>query len=361
MKSQFSMAIAGRRLLLFCGLGLMGVSMAMAQIGAEGQPENRTKQPNAGQREPREAAGQPRTAERQPREAGQPRTERREPAADSPARTDREPRERTDEARSREEGRGERRSLGLRFGREEADGLTIETVEQGGFAAQAGLRAGDRIVSVDGRPIRSGRMFSAYLSGLGGRRVPVIIEREGRQMTAHLSPPMADGQGPWLGVFLQQGEDNARGATVTHVYPAGPAARAGVRSGDVIVAVDGKQVAGPAELIETIDGLKAGAKTEITVLRGDREVPLAATLVSRESFIYQPRREFNGDENLLEPGQEERWAQEHQHDDFYDIPEYAMELEAHRRLAEQHERIEHLIQQLRGEVQALREELKTRR
>jgi C-terminal processing protease CtpA/Prc len=238
--------------------------------------------------------------------------------------------------------------------------LTIESIEEESFAAQAGLRAGDRVVSVDGRPIRNGRMFSAYLSGQGGRRVPVIIEREGRQMTAHLSPPMADGQGPWLGVFLQQSDENARGATVTHVYPAGPAARAGFRTGDVIVAVDQKPIEGPAELIETIDGMKAGGKAEITVLRGDRELKLATTLASRESFIFQARRDSGGEENL-EPGQEERWAQEHQHDDFYDIPEYAMELEAHRRLAEQHERIENLIQELRKEVQAMREELKTRR
>jgi membrane-associated protease RseP (regulator of RpoE activity) len=144
------------------------------------------------------------------------------------------------------------------------------------------------------------------------------------------------------------------------VYPAGPAARAGLRSGDVIVAVDAKPIAGPAELIETIDGLKASSKAEITVLRGERELKLVTTLASRESFIFQPSRETGGEENL-EPGQAERWAQEHEHDDFYDIPEYAMELEAHRRLAEQHERIENLIQELRKEVQALREELKTRR
>jgi hypothetical protein len=128
----------------------------------------------------------------------------------------------------------------------------------------------------------------------------------------------------------------------------------------VIIAVAGKDVAGPAELIETIDGLKPGTKTEITVLRGDRELKLATSLATRDSFVFQQRAEEFGDENL-EAGQGERWAQHHSHDDFYDIPEYAMEVEAHRRLAEQHERIENLIQELRKEVQALREELKTRR
>jgi HPt (histidine-containing phosphotransfer) domain-containing protein len=79
-----------------------------------------------------------------------------------------------------------------------------------------------------------------------------------------------------------------------------------------------------------------------------------AKLSNRNQFVFSGPRE-------LDQGEGEQWADQHEHDDFFDIPEYAMELEAHRRLAEQHERIENLIQQLRGEVQALREELKAKR
>jgi hypothetical protein len=118
--------------------------------------------------------------------------------------------------------------------------------------------------------------------------------------------------------------------------------------------VNGQQVAGPEQLVKAIEQLEAGKKTEFTVLRRDQEMKLSATLADRDPFM------FSGFRNL-EPGLVEEWAEDHDHDEFYDIPEHAMELEAHRRLAEQHERIENLIQQLRTEVQALREELKTRR
>jgi hypothetical protein len=166
-------------------------------------------------------------------------------------------------------------------------------------------------------------------------------------------------RGPWLGVFLQEASEQDasntdRGAAVTHIFPASPAARAGFRSGDVITAVNGQQVAGPEQLVEAIEQLDADKKTEFTVLRRDQQMKLSATLAGRDPFMSSGFRN-------LEPGQEEQWAEDHDHDEFYDIPEHAMELEAHRRLAEQHERIENLIQQLRTEVQALREELKTRR
>lgn len=210
-----------------------------------------------------------------------------------------------------------------------------------------------------GSDARAGQRIPA-----NGERAADPGDRAGRQADRRTGDGREQGQsrrdgqgrsrGPWLGVYLEQAGDNDRGASVTHVFPASPASRAGFRGGDVILAVNGQQVAGPSELVETIDQLEAGKRAEFTVLRRDQEVKLTATLADRGPFT------FSAFENL-EPGQADEWAEDHEHDEFYDIPEHAMELEAHRRLAEQHERIENLIQQLRSEVQALREELKTRR
>jgi S1-C subfamily serine protease len=335
MKSTNFLAIAGRGVLLMGGVAVMATSLALAQIGAQGQAQ--TRQPPKADAAAPSAEAPVDPADRRPRQPAE-RSAVERPEADRPASAE----------------RPTPATLGLTLSGEGDAGLSVSKVEPDSLAAQAGLRASDRIVSVEGRPVRNARMLMAYLSGQDGRRVPVVVERDGRQINVQLITTEARGDGPWLGVFLEQGDDQERGAKVTHVYPAGPAARAGLRSGDVILAANGDQIETSADLIDAIDRLKAGGQVELLVQRRDNQFKLTAKLATRNSFI------FHGPRNL-EPGQEEQWAQEHDHVDFYDIPEYAMELEAHRRLAEQHERIENLIQQLRGEVQALREELKARR
>jgi membrane-associated protease RseP (regulator of RpoE activity) len=328
--------LAGRGVLLVGGVAVMATSLALAQIGSQTQAQTRV---------PKQAGSAPSAAE-SPREPVE-RTPARQPSA-------RQPNERSGEERAASRERRAPASLGLKVAGEGDAGLTVSSVEPDSLAAQAGLQANDRIVSIEGHPVRNSRALIAYLNGQDGRQVPIVIERDGRQHTIELTTTAASADGPWLGVFLEQGEDGERGAKVTQVYPAGPAARAGVRRGDVVVAVNGADVQSASDLIDAIDQLKAGGKAELTVLRGENQVKLVANLMPRSSFIVTGPRH-------LEPGAEEQWAVDHNHDDFYDIPEYAMEVEAHRRLAEQHERIENLIQQLRTEVQALREEIKARR
>jgi hypothetical protein len=347
----------GRGLVLVGGVTVMGVSLALAQLAAQSQARAQVRQPEqpaAGQRQPLdrpgEAARQPgerQPAERQPAER-RPAERRRGEQPIEPADDRRDDRQEDDARRERPEG------LGFQVEGEGEKGLIVSSVEREGMAGRAGLRTNDKIVSVDGRPLRNSRQLMAYLSGQDGRRVPVVVERDGKQMTIQLMTTPANSDGAWLGIFLEQGEEGSKGATITQVYPAGPAARAGLRSGDVILAVNGEECLECAGLIETLEKQKAGEKIQLTVQRGDQQIKVDAKLANRNQFVFSGPRD-------LEPGQADQWSDSHEHDDFFDIPEYAMELEAHRRLAEQHERIENLIQQLRGEVQALREELKAKR
>jgi len=70
-----------------------------------------------------------------------------------------------------------------------------------------------------------------------------------------------------------------RGVLVVRLDPRGPAARAGMRVGDVIVAVTGRPVKTLGELRAAIGQHKIGETLELTVRREKASVTLKVTLV----------------------------------------------------------------------------------
>src|SRR5581483_3783721 len=90
----------------------------------------------------------------------------------------------------------------------------------------------------------------------------------------------------WLGVYLSD-RDSDRGATVAHVYPSGPAARAGLYPGDVIQQINGQQVSSGNDLVTSLEQMKPGDKIELSVLRNNEPTKVTATLGSRDSFIFR--------------------------------------------------------------------------
>ncbi len=71
------------------------------------------------------------------------------------------------------------------------------------------------------------------------------------------------------------------GVLVTSVRPGGPAAAADIRSGDLILGVDGQEVRGIHELVDRIAGLGAGRRVHIQVLRGKRRLEFELTTGAR--------------------------------------------------------------------------------
>ncbi len=77
----------------------------------------------------------------------------------------------------------------------------------------------------------------------------------------------------WIGVQIQPVTDEiadslglktTKGALVAEAQPAGPASKAGIKSGDVILGVDGQPVDGPRELARKIASLGPDAKATLT-------------------------------------------------------------------------------------------------
>jgi serine protease Do len=91
----------------------------------------------------------------------------------------------------------------------------------------------------------------------------------------------------WVGVSLQDvnqelaksfGMDVPRGGVVTEVRPGGPADRAGLKAGDVIVGFDGKPIAGSGDLPPRVGATKPGESKTVTVLRDGKEQTLSLTI-----------------------------------------------------------------------------------
>jgi len=162
-----------------------------------------------------------------------------------------------------------------------AQGAVVTRVRAGSPAETAGLKAGDVIVSLDGKPVSSDQELH-NLEGLGaaGAAVKVGVVREGKTISVNavlkaqeLHTVKGDGLDQRLAgaQFTDSGESLRRrgitGVTVSRIAEASRAYQSGLRGGDVIVAVNQRDIDNSADF-ERI------AKTQprqlvFTVVRGD--------------------------------------------------------------------------------------------
>ncbi|MGI8794240.1 MAG: S1C family serine protease [Acidimicrobiales bacterium] len=75
------------------------------------------------------------------------------------------------------------------------------------------------------------------------------------------------------------------GALVTVVTPNTGAQAAGIRSGDVIVEVDGNAIDDPQALVDALEKHKPGDEVKITLQRGDQRLTVTATLGQRPASV----------------------------------------------------------------------------
>jgi putative serine protease PepD len=81
----------------------------------------------------------------------------------------------------------------------------------------------------------------------------------------------------YLGVGTTQ-STGTTGASVGSVTAGSPAASAGLKTDDVVTAIDGKQITGTSDLVAAIAGHSPGDKINLTVRRGSNTLTLTATL-----------------------------------------------------------------------------------
>jgi serine protease Do len=101
----------------------------------------------------------------------------------------------------------------------------------------------------------------------------------------------------WLGVYIQRltpeaaenlGLGDRRGALVSDVTSGGPAEKAGIRSGDVIMAFNGKEIKDEHELPPIVASTVPGKKVDVRLVREGKEITLAVMIAEMEGEPGKP-------------------------------------------------------------------------
>jgi len=220
-----------------------------------------------------------------------------------------------------------------------ARGAGVKEVKADSPAAKAGIKAGDVITRFDGEPVRSVAQLQRLVrEAPAGRPVPVEVSRDGapQKLTATLErgKGLAFGEDMWsqiaprgpeppeppepptppeppvlrwhehgkegsfrfelgdrgprkLGVQYQpiSGQlakyfhlSDDEGILVVSVDADGPAGKAGMKAGDVILKIEGNAVHNDGDLRHTVRGLEPGKVATITVQREGKPVDLKVTI-----------------------------------------------------------------------------------
>ena len=158
---------------------------------------------------------------------------------------------------------------------------------EGGPAAKAGVRPGDIILKFDGHPIIEPSELARYVSDLKpGSEAKLTLWREGGEkdiivrvgviedvaQATEVTPELAKSR---LGLAVrpllpQEGRQSDVNGGLVVERSTGAAARAGIQTGDVVLAVNGHPVTEPGQLRDFV--AKADKRLALLVQRGNNRL-----------------------------------------------------------------------------------------
>jgi len=132
-------------------------------------------------------------------------------------------------------------------------------------AAQAGLRSGDRIVSIDGEPVVGWSGLQEKIRAHGGQPVTMEVERRGARETLRVVPAVHEETDPVETVKHGRIGISAvpRAAQVTVISPDSSAGRGGVQTFDKVVKLDGVPVGNWEQLQEQLSARSDALKLDV--------------------------------------------------------------------------------------------------
>lgn len=184
--------------------------------------------------------------------------------------------------------RGELGILGTELNSELAKAMKVDA-QRGAFvsqvmpnssAAKAGIKAGDVITTLNGKPVSS---FAALRAEVGsmpiGSKVSLGLLREGKPVNVSLelqqsSQSQVDSSTIFSGIEGAEmgNKGNNQGVTVSNVKANSPAARIGLKKGDVIIGANQQPVKNIAELRKILDSKPS--VLALNIQRGDTSLYL---------------------------------------------------------------------------------------
>lgn len=209
-----------------------------------------------------------------------------------------------------------------------APGVVVDEVRDRSAAEKAGIKSGDRIVEFDGERVRSARQFSRVVQEtVPERSVPVVLTRGDQRLTVNVTPEpesefnlrLLDTPEVWrmppapatplppraapappvpavpfafdmfrtsrLGVTVETLDGQLadyfgvkHGVLVKSVAEGSSAAKAGVKAGDVITAINGNHVDEPSDVTRELRDTDEGAPLTIDIVRDRKSQTLKGKL-----------------------------------------------------------------------------------
>ncbi len=207
-------------------------------------------------------------------------------------------------------------------------GALVSTVQRGSAAAKAGLEAGDAIIEFDGIHVRSSAELRRLIRETpNGRTVDIKVVRDGKTQVLsaklesssvnlsfngpglrlpsinvtpeiHIPPmdfPIFSDHRAMLGISAEEltpqlaqyfGVKQGKGVLVSEVTTGGPADKAGIKAGDVIVLVEGKPISGMEDLRAALNDNFTGdtRKVSLTIVRDRHEQTVNAELTRSQTW-----------------------------------------------------------------------------
>ncbi len=140
--------------------------------------------------------------------------------------------------------------------------VVVGYVEKGSFAEKAGIKPFDKIIAIDGKPVKNWKDFTITIGMKAGKSVILTIERNGEKIFAPINvPENITKETIGISPIIKP--------VVGKVLPNTPAEKAGLKEGDIILAFNGKPIKTWFEFVKIVGELKEKKPINLTIKRGE--------------------------------------------------------------------------------------------